>query len=361
MCQLGLFHRERVCVCVCVCVCVRAKQQNTCQLGLSHTEDCPCLTGPQFPKAPSSVLPPHRRGKKAAVAPWNKNRCGATRRTFRTPQPSPKPPAWLRLVDPSQPDRVKSGLTDHFRLVDPRQPHRVKSGLTWGWLVGAHPSRLQGVKSGQTDWPLQVSWCFEPSQPHRVVSGLYIDYLRQNYTRTQKKNKTPHSDSRSFSHIILVTQTLAPPTPTAVAPHSEYHYPAPSSKKGRTDVNQCLEFAVASHSEHRFPAPFSKEGRMSLTSAWSLLLHRAPSIAFWHLPPKKEGCRKPVLGVCCCTLPAVRERTSGKPRRVGDRDVMNCQPRTSTSTSTTTWNWSPTCTITVKIIIDPSGEHISTI
>ena len=29
-----------------------------------------------------------------------------------------------------------------------------------------------------------------------------------------------------------------------------------------------------------------------------------PSIAFWHLPPRKEGCRKPVLGVCV-NLPRV--------------------------------------------------------
>ena len=102
VCQLGLSHSVRdwtkrvptraVSQSVCVCAC--EIEQNTCQLGLSHTGDCPYLTGPQFPKAPSSVLPPHRRGKKAAVAPWSKNRCGATRRIFRTPQPSPKLPAW---------------------------------------------------------------------------------------------------------------------------------------------------------------------------------------------------------------------------------------------------------------------------
>ena len=37
----------------------------------------------------------------------------------------------------------------------------------------------------------------------------------------------------------------------------------------------------------------------SVQSKTQQLLH-TPSIAFRHLPPLKEGCRKPVLGVCSC-------------------------------------------------------------
>ena len=47
-------------------------------------------------------------------------------------------------------------------------------------------------------------------------------------------------------------------------------------------------------------------------TSYRQLLPHTPSIAFRQLPPK-EGCRKPVLGVCCC--PCCRHNVAAKAKR----------------------------------------------